>query len=228
MKLATAQLHITDHAIVRYRERIAITGDAKCTEIVSAIRDSKFLSNGDVLPFRLTRLPRSTYCYNENLKALFVLDSNEGDSFRVVTVYSPIDEQSQLQIEPPPQPIQVQADPKSYYVLTLRPSKEFATATEERDWLIAEKLKIQGILGVFPKTCNYVRSAKIHLKRLEDRLHINKILVKAERYKNHIEQEQARKNDPEYVDFGKVAVTILKELQAIRILLEEKNVNTDK
>lgn len=79
-------LYITDHAYLRWNQRICI-GNA--VDIQHAVEQSKIVKKCELLPYSLPRLKGSVYSvYN---KIMFVFDPVAIDEFRLVTVISSSD-----------------------------------------------------------------------------------------------------------------------------------------
>jgi hypothetical protein len=77
-------VHVTDHAILRWRERAAKHADEGVDEIINAVKQSKVLKKSEPLPYPLPRLPNSVYSMKDEI--LFVLESVTITEYRLVTV----------------------------------------------------------------------------------------------------------------------------------------------
>jgi hypothetical protein len=125
-------VHVTDHALLRWKERAAKTEDTNVYEIIKAVKNSKVIKKNEPLPYPLPRLDGSVYSYNDGV--LFVMEPITIDEYRLVTVIC----ESAPYCGP--------AKPK-----TKAPKKEkiepfdiptFDSAIEERNWLVVEKRRL--------------------------------------------------------------------------------------
>lgn len=77
-------IHVTDHAALRWRQRIARAELCNVHDIIESVRNSKVVRRSDVLPFVFVRHPNTVYTYNDN--TLFIMEPVEIDEYRLVTV----------------------------------------------------------------------------------------------------------------------------------------------
>lgn len=77
-------VHVTDHALLRWRERAAIRGDANVYEIVNAVKQSRVVKKHEPMPFCMPRLQDSVYSFGNGI--LFILKSVSIDEYHLVTV----------------------------------------------------------------------------------------------------------------------------------------------
>ena len=77
-------VHVTDHALLRWRQRAAVHAGEGVNEIVKAVKESKVLKKKDLLPYPMPRLPYSVYAVKDEI--LFVLESVTITEYRLVTV----------------------------------------------------------------------------------------------------------------------------------------------
>lgn len=77
-------VHVTDHALLRWRERAARHANEGADEIIQAVKQSKVLKKKELLPYPMPRLPNSVYSVKDEI--LFVLESVTITEYRLVTV----------------------------------------------------------------------------------------------------------------------------------------------
>lgn len=77
-------VHVTDHALRRWRERAAIHANEGVHQIIRAVKESRVLKKKEILPYPMPRLPHSVYSVKDDI--LFILESVTIDEYRLVTV----------------------------------------------------------------------------------------------------------------------------------------------
>lgn len=77
-------VHVTDHALLRWRERAAKHANEGADEIIQAVKQSRVLKKKELLPYPMPRLPHSVYSVKDEI--LFVLESVTITEYRLVTV----------------------------------------------------------------------------------------------------------------------------------------------
>lgn len=77
-------VHVTDHALLRWRERAAKHASEGADEIIQAVKLSRVLKKKELLPYPMPRLPNSVYSVKDEI--LFVLESVTITEYRLVTV----------------------------------------------------------------------------------------------------------------------------------------------
>lgn len=82
-------IHVTDHAALRWRQRIANAELCNVHDIIDSVRKSKVLRKTDVLPFMYVRHPNTVYTYKD--ETLFIMEPMEIDEYRLVTVITKTD-----------------------------------------------------------------------------------------------------------------------------------------
>ena len=79
-------IHVTDHAMLRWKQRASKTGDVNVHEIIKAVKESKVVKKKEFLPYRMPRFDGSVYSVNGPV--LFILESVTIDEYRLITVIS--------------------------------------------------------------------------------------------------------------------------------------------
>jgi hypothetical protein len=77
-------VHVTDHALLRWRQRAAVHANEGVNEIVKAVKESRVVKKKELLPYPMPRLPYSVYTVKDEI--LFVLESVTITEYRLVTV----------------------------------------------------------------------------------------------------------------------------------------------
>lgn len=77
-------VHVTDHAILRWRERAAKHAGEGVEEIIKTVKASRVLSKKEPLPYSLPRYPNSVYSAVDDI--LFILESVTITEYRLITV----------------------------------------------------------------------------------------------------------------------------------------------
>lgn len=77
-------VHVTDHALLRWRERAARYADATVHDIIRAVKESRQLKSKEPLPYPMPRLSGSVYSVLGEI--LFVMEPITITEFRLVTV----------------------------------------------------------------------------------------------------------------------------------------------
>jgi hypothetical protein len=82
MSLRKAEINVTDHAALRYRERVGhARGDDR---IVAAVRTARVIGRGEPLPSLTPRVDGTTYATDG--RAVFVLRGLSAKRFELITV----------------------------------------------------------------------------------------------------------------------------------------------
>ena len=77
-------IHITDHALLRWKQRVSDDPKLNVHKIIDVVRKSKIISKKEIIPFPTPRHKNSIYAVFEDI--LFVLESVEIDEYNLVTV----------------------------------------------------------------------------------------------------------------------------------------------
>lgn len=131
-------IHVTDHAILRWKERVSKNGAINVQDIIRSVKDSRVIKKKEPLPFMLPRINGSVY--TENSGTLFVLESVTIDEYRLVTV---ITENPNFTRRSIPKSI---PDKKKKYLEVEKTEMDipcFNCPIAERQWLIEEKRKLE-------------------------------------------------------------------------------------
>lgn len=116
-------IHVTDHAALRWRQRIARTECFNVYDIIDTVRKSKVVRKSDLLPFNCVRHPNTLYTCNEEV--LFIFEPVTIDEFRLVTIitrsenYVPRVPRSTKKWKPP-----VEVEEKTKKVRKKRPARD--------------------------------------------------------------------------------------------------------
>ena len=84
-------LHITDHALIRWKERVKKkkkNGFTLFDEITESVKFSKIIKKKEYIPFGTPRKNGTVYSFNNEINILFVMESITIDEYRLVTVIS--------------------------------------------------------------------------------------------------------------------------------------------
>lgn len=143
---------VSQHALDRYRERVALYGDAPPREVVEALRNSVPATN-EPLPF--IKKPWAHYWrHRDNPNIYFVTEPRYIGHERVVTI---IDVSEKFKVKPEPQKVEGKAknqpQPKSYEPVPepnhhFEPS--FASDAERYEWLSAEMVHAKETCAKLP------------------------------------------------------------------------------
>lgn len=79
-------IHVTDHALLRWKQRVAIHGNFKTHDILEAIKKSKVLKKNQPLPYAMPRKKNTVYSTFDDI--MFVMEPVSIDEYRLVTVIS--------------------------------------------------------------------------------------------------------------------------------------------
>lgn len=203
-------VHVTDHALWRWRERAAERGDAPVYEVIEAVRESKIVSKGEPLPYCLPRLDGSVYSVKDDI--VFVMEPVTLGEYRLVTV-----------IAEPPKPECPSMEHNMANNNGCELPENFISAQQERDWLVLEKRRLEQILATTPKRTTKHLELRKEWGKIEERLVAIKPRVQAERQEQYRQYMEQTKQEEGYVDYGQTMLAVLRELQAIRQLLEQRN-----
>lgn len=166
-------VHVTDHALLRWKERASQTGEAKVQEIVQAVKDSRVIKKSEPLPYPLPRLDGSVYSFNGDEGLLFILESVTIDEYRLVTVIN--GGPTYRGLARPPKKTIIKKKKKH-----VEPEKteidlpQFDTATEERNWLTDEKRRLERELAATSKKSSLRKELLKVWGEVESRLTENK------------------------------------------------------
>lgn len=142
-------VHVTDHAALRWEQRVLKTGSMIVRDVVEAIKDSKVIKKNELLPFNLPRHADTVYAYNSKHDALFVLDPVNIEEFRLVTVIS--SETMQRGVPKNSQTRGKNQDKESFCKI-MQDTHLCESQEEQRDYLLLEKQKIEKRLAKTPKS----------------------------------------------------------------------------
>lgn len=204
-------VHVTDHALLRWKERAAKHEDVNVYEIIRAVKESKVIKKTEPLPYPLPRLDGSVYSFHDGV--LFVMEPITIDEYRLVTVICESVPYCGIARPKPPKHSEKKKKMERLDVPT------FDSAIEERNWLIETKRHLEKELAATPKKDNKRKELLLHWSDVESRLIENKPKFIEER---DILYAQRKKDN--YIDYGIILKQILQELQEMRSLIEARNV----
>jgi len=197
-------VHVTDHALLRWKERASKTGEVNVEEIVQAVKESKVIKKNEPLPYPMPRLDGSVYSFNAGV--LFILESVTIDEYRLVTVIA--DEPTYQRIARPPKK-QLNPRKRQKYEEVQKVQIDipcFESFIEERQWLTDEKRKLESELATTAKKSSTRKEILKVWGEIEARLTENKPQYLEER----------KKSGDGYVDYGSLLLQIIRELKEIR------------
>jgi len=80
-------VHVTDHALLRWRERAAAYANATVDEIITAVKESTQLTDTELLPYPTIRKPNTVYSVlKQDIPILFILETVTRTEYRLITV----------------------------------------------------------------------------------------------------------------------------------------------
>ena len=121
-------VHVTDHALLRWRQRASKTGDVKVQEIVEAVKGSRVIKRNEPLPYCMPRVDGSVYSINSGV--LFILESVTIDEYRLITVIA--EELVPPRTSTKPKPLPKVAKPK--VKATKKKTKPLQPLPPKRGW----------------------------------------------------------------------------------------------
>lgn len=198
-------IHVTNHALTRWKERASKTGEVNEQEIIKAVKESKVVKRSEPLPYALPRMDGSVYSVAGNI--LFVLESVTIDEYRLVTVRGG---REQFYKASTPVPVNSREKKKKKDKEKMD-NQEFPDAKSERDWLIAEKARLEHNLSGLPKKTLRYKDTLSAWVAIEDRLKKNK---------PRLVKERDSQPQQERLDYGQLLLTILHELKELRGMVE--------
>ena len=207
---------VTDHALLRWNERVSISGNSHVSEIEEAVKNSKIIKKSEPIPFVTNRKENTTYAFNGQV--LFVLESISIDQYRLITV-----------ITDSAQPSEAEE--------TLSPALEepvFKNYTEEYNWLLLQKKQTETLVSNETKGSLKRKTLVNTLHQIEEKIFKNKIKRDkeiADKYQEY--QLNFKKNIEESVpirDYGKDITLIIEQLRLLnlkvdRLLRENQNIS---
>lgn len=206
-------VHVTDHALLRWKERASKTGEVNVQEIVQAVKESRVIKKNEPLPYPLPRLDGSVYSFNAGV--LFILESVTIDEYRLVTVIA--DEPTYRGIASPPKttsnPRKRQKYAEAQKMKIDIPS--FDSSVEERQWLTDEKGRLERELATTQKKSSSRKELLKIWGEIEARLTENKPRYVEERDRQN-EHQKKKKSEEGYIDYGSLLLQILRELKELR------------
>lgn len=128
-------IHVTDHALLRWKQRVSKTEQADATEIIKSVKDSKLIEKKEPLPYSTPRRNGSVYSFNSGI--LFILESVTIDEYRLITLIS--------------EGITRKVAEDEDDIPVFKELPFFENFNEEREWLVEEKRKIESILATTAK-----------------------------------------------------------------------------
>lgn len=207
-------VHVTDHALLRWKERASKTGEVNVHEIVQAVKSSRVIKKNEPLPYPLPRLDGSVYSFNNGI--LFILEPVTIDEYRLVTVIA--DEPSYRGIARPPKNSTNPRKRQKYAEIEKMEIDlpNFESFVEERQWLTDEKRKLERELASTPKKSSNRKELLKVWGEIEGRLTKNKPRYIEERDRQNVEYQQQKKSEEGYIDYGSLLLQILRELKELR------------
>ena len=77
-------IHVTDHAIIRWKQRVSDDPRLCVYTIIDAVKEARIIKKDELLPFRVPRQKNSMYAvYND---VLFILESLTIDEYNLITI----------------------------------------------------------------------------------------------------------------------------------------------
>jgi hypothetical protein len=183
-------VHVTDHALLRWRERASQTGEAKVQDIVQAVKDSKVIKKSEPLPYPLPRVDGSVYSFNVKEQLLFILESVTIDEYRLVTVITGGPTYRGMARPPKKKP----TNKKVKHVEQEKTEidfPQFDSAIEERNWLTEEKRRLERELATTTKKSAKRKELLKTWGEIESRLTSNKSKFVQEQDKKYEEKKKA-------------------------------------
>jgi hypothetical protein len=207
-------VHVTDHALLRWKERASKTGEVNVQEIIQAVKESRVIKKNEPLPYLLPRLDGSVYSFNAGV--LFILESVTIDEYRLVTVIA--DEPTYRGIARPPK---TTSNPRKRQKYAEAQKMEidipsFDSFVEERQWLTDEKRRLERELATTQKKSSSRKELLKIWGEIEARLTENKPQYVEERDRQNEEHQKKKKSEEGYIDYGSLLLQILRELKELR------------
>lgn len=159
-------VHVTNHAKKRWQQRIKkCTEEPNVKEIIESVKNAKHLKKDDYIPY-ITRKKRNTiYCYDEETKALFVLECVNIEEYRLVTILTDKMNEEHL----------TQISDDDLVVA------KFFSATAERKWLLSQKATSERIIQNFHKGTAERQTLVEKLQTIDEKLRNNKPFFEKEK-----------------------------------------------
>lgn len=163
--MTPANIYVTDHALLRWRERVATYGDATPDEIVAAVRAATPVRPNEPLPLPARRANSRYYRHRDRPSVYFVTDMRpDGEAVVTVIETEPPAPAPAPALEPPetePEPV-VSCGPAEIVGFIPLPSvaprlpaggepmpdepDDFPDAGARRDWLVARQHEAEAAL----------------------------------------------------------------------------------
>ena len=206
-------VHVTDHAWVRWRER-AVASDAECSaaEIIQAVRESRQLKKDEPLPYRMPRISGSIYTVKDDI--MFILESVTKTEFRLVTVITEMPRKLPILAKTKKQRREREKQLAQAQLEVFNQDIKFTSATEQRDALVKEKERWEGMIVITPKKSR--TQLVTQLQGIEQKLTENRPLWVAEKEKEYHDAMKSQLDER-----NQTFKEILVELKAIHELLKE-------
>ena len=77
-------IHVTDHALVRWKQRVSDDPRLCVYTIIDAVKEAKVIKKDELLPFRVARQKNSMYAVYDDV--LFILESLSIDEYNLITI----------------------------------------------------------------------------------------------------------------------------------------------
>lgn len=77
-------IHVTDHALARWKERVSNDPHLRVHAIIDIIRKANVLSKEEVLPYKTPRHKNTLYAMYEDI--LFILETVTIEEYKLITV----------------------------------------------------------------------------------------------------------------------------------------------
>lgn len=128
------RISITQHAFMRWRERVSAYANGTEQEMIEDIKKSVLVREGDNLPFHRER--GSTYYYHTPPESWFVIEPIQKGIVRVVTVFT-LDMNTNYMLS---KPKRIEDEDESEIKFHI---PKFDDPLEERKWIVEEKSRME-------------------------------------------------------------------------------------
>jgi hypothetical protein len=144
-------IHVTDHAVSRWVQRISVIGVPNVSDIIDAVHKSQLIKKKQALPFGVPRFDNTVYSYHKDFRALFVLEPVAINELRLITVISSFSNTRYVPKTKAPVNQNIKDRQRFTRQTIMNNSNLCENPVEERDYLLSEKQKLEKQIGRLSK-----------------------------------------------------------------------------
>lgn len=204
-------ISITDHALLRWNERVSVRATSHVSEIEEAVKNAKIIKKNEIIPYVTSRKENTTYAFDGEI--LYVLESISIDHYRLITVITDSSQSSEREVGYEP-------EETNNVIPEIIPGEPiFKSRAAENNWLLIQKRQTESRLSKLTKSSPDRKDLIAILSKIEDRIFKNKITK--EEKTDYISLPVLQPVQPPPRDFAKDINNIFEQLALLHIKIDK-------